>query len=1178
MEESTSSISVSISKDGVDEEMSMFQASMEDASGRLADGMRPEAISNERIQNGDEMLGTYQVTSGAILGGMGSVWRVHHKNWDVDLAMKRPQPKFFAEGSERRKEEFIHECENWIDLGLHPNIVSCYYVREIGGVPSIFSEWMENGSLKDRIRDGSLYEGTEREVQERILDIAIQILRGLQYSHEKGLIHQDVKPGNILLTKIWDAKVADFGLANARAQLIDGKNSASSGYTIQYCPKEQAEGMPAQKWMDVYAWALTVLELYAGRRLWDTGAQAKGAFQKYLSQSKHIIPETVLSILKTCLTEKKDSIDTLEEELTDAYRTVTGEVYPRPEPKEAENVALSLNNKALSYLDLGNAKKAVKLWNEAIKQNATHPESLYNYALFRWRSADTDDVEAVNLLNACRQSPEYERLISKLELERGNPEGVKSAADDSDREYASMLPRPNLQKIGTNQSYDSFQVSPDGHKLLALLPAMGKSIAFDIYAFPEGKLYRSFRTKYDKGKNCSGLALDWNDHRFSFLEEKKEGDRLVCRVTVYDLVSLKLLHQFPVDPGCGAPCLFSPDGKRIYTDAGTVLDPQNGAVLGKIPYDDPRYTIKNMAISHDGKTLAVSRNAPGGKIDRNYDYLCLYDTHTLTSLKRLNGRGQTTNDIKAAFSSDSSQLYINGNDGHISIWNTESDRESILWKKHGIGRKTPGDIALSTDDSLLAACFMEDLKLIDTASGRCLRTIPLGGKPGESDQTAFFGDRICFRKGRNISVFSVPDFSYRANWALSKIEAVGQRLEKDSRFLSLLDAAQKALQHKQYTEAMRSLEEARLIDGMYNDPRALKLNREIGMFSRRASLESVDLAREDVFPIGQCQKIVFSKDGGRVLCVCFDRAYLIETSSGKRIRSYSAFNDTDGKYPGFIGAAMNAEGTLICLTGGYLYDAATGRMAGKLEGHDSRICCAQFSPDGSLIATVSEHGRMLIHRSGDLSCVCRFDHGDGYNYGICFFSDGDRLLVNAFKSMLQIVSISQCSVLRSYPKGIGLKPELAHFGYRDFEISHDEKKALVHGTGYFTLDLETGEIVSEDLKKQYNHAVYTGFQDQLMCMTGENTLVITSSLNETPEFKIVNDFRRAAVLAVSPNMDYAAVGPGFNNTMYLYELNWKYRDEPHPQAEKKAASEMSDRDAEDAGKRKGFLSKLFGKK
>ena len=88
MEKSTSSISNTISKGTIYEEMSMYQASLDDAASRLADGIRSESFSNERIRKGDEILETYQVLSDAIHGGMGSVWRVHHMSWDVDLAMK----------------------------------------------------------------------------------------------------------------------------------------------------------------------------------------------------------------------------------------------------------------------------------------------------------------------------------------------------------------------------------------------------------------------------------------------------------------------------------------------------------------------------------------------------------------------------------------------------------------------------------------------------------------------------------------------------------------------------------------------------------------------------------------------------------------------------------------------------------------------------------------------------------------------------------------------------------------------------------------------------------------------------------------------------------------------------------------------------------------------------------
>ena len=108
---------------------------------------------------GDLLLGTYRVESDAVRGGMGAVWRVHHTGWDVDLAMKRPRPEVFR--TEGQKQRFTDECQFWMNLGLHPNIVSCYYVREIEGIPTIFSEWMDKGSLESHIKDGTLYDGRE---------------------------------------------------------------------------------------------------------------------------------------------------------------------------------------------------------------------------------------------------------------------------------------------------------------------------------------------------------------------------------------------------------------------------------------------------------------------------------------------------------------------------------------------------------------------------------------------------------------------------------------------------------------------------------------------------------------------------------------------------------------------------------------------------------------------------------------------------------------------------------------------------------------------------------------------------------------------------------------------------------------------------------------------------------
>ena len=142
-------------------DLSISKGTLDENDGSILDGK--DSISTERLLKDDTLMGTYKVISGPIEGGMGSVWCVRHLEDGNIMAMKRPQPKYFAEGSTKRKEVFIKECESWIRLALHPNVVACFYVRDISGVPSIFSEWTDGGSLKDRIADKALYNGTDRD-------------------------------------------------------------------------------------------------------------------------------------------------------------------------------------------------------------------------------------------------------------------------------------------------------------------------------------------------------------------------------------------------------------------------------------------------------------------------------------------------------------------------------------------------------------------------------------------------------------------------------------------------------------------------------------------------------------------------------------------------------------------------------------------------------------------------------------------------------------------------------------------------------------------------------------------------------------------------------------------------------------------------------------------------------
>ena len=228
---------------------------------------------------GDVILETYEVISLLGEGGFGKVYKVHHRGWNTDLAVKSPRAEILTQGG--GVDNFVRECETWVNLGLHPHIVSCFYVRKLGGIPRVFAEFVDGGSLKEWIDSRKLYEGSPEMALERMLNIAIQMAWGLGYAHEQGLVHQDVKPANVMLTLDGTAKLTDFGLARARgmsggAAVPAGQSILVSmgGMTPAYCSPEQAAHQPLTRRTDIWSWGVSVLEMLVGEVTWLAGQAA----------------------------------------------------------------------------------------------------------------------------------------------------------------------------------------------------------------------------------------------------------------------------------------------------------------------------------------------------------------------------------------------------------------------------------------------------------------------------------------------------------------------------------------------------------------------------------------------------------------------------------------------------------------------------------------------------------------------------------------------------------------------------------------------------------------------------------------------------------------------------------------------------------------------------------------
>src|SRR2546423_13290196 len=88
---------------------------------------------------GDVVDGRYEVVGVHEHGGMGLVYRVHHRGWNTDLAVKCPREEMFATDADR--DRFVAEAETWVSLGLHPHVCACHYVRTLGGVPRGFAQY-----------------------------------------------------------------------------------------------------------------------------------------------------------------------------------------------------------------------------------------------------------------------------------------------------------------------------------------------------------------------------------------------------------------------------------------------------------------------------------------------------------------------------------------------------------------------------------------------------------------------------------------------------------------------------------------------------------------------------------------------------------------------------------------------------------------------------------------------------------------------------------------------------------------------------------------------------------------------------------------------------------------------------------------------------------------------------
>src|SRR5687768_4023133 len=216
--------------------------------------------------------GRYRLIAPLGEGGMATIWRAVDEQLDREVAVKLLRPQFSADPGFAAR--FKQEARSAGGLS-HPNIVGVYDYGTDGadGDQYIVMELIEGNDLSTILRErGSL--STSDAVR-----VAIGVAAALEVAHRKGIVHRDVKPGNIMITDAGDVKVADFGIARAVAESSMTVTGTTLG-SVHYFSPEQARGDEVTGASDVYALGIVLYEMLTGKRPFEGDSAAAVALRR----------------------------------------------------------------------------------------------------------------------------------------------------------------------------------------------------------------------------------------------------------------------------------------------------------------------------------------------------------------------------------------------------------------------------------------------------------------------------------------------------------------------------------------------------------------------------------------------------------------------------------------------------------------------------------------------------------------------------------------------------------------------------------------------------------------------------------------------------------------------------------------------------------------------------------